>query len=459
MDHIPLPKNPTWGRLEIPCLTEQDYDGGDPRSYPAREGFGDRTHFEWEKLLAKPPQGFVRFMQRWRYFGLIARVFRYPDGTWPTVTDLSRLNADNERVLDTSKLPDIARQTILAGGVAESQKYGSLMSRCEFAKRFFLKIEGSQSAKKSQPHLKDKALLEKVSLSKYYDTLEGQEVLPEMIAYSVLLLHEFIGSVLDFAPLYLHPSMQHTTLEQALSETGDRTSYQPNSQNACARQMVSAGWCPARIEELKMILPLSGMLYVANLPRLDNKDHRTCTADMCFLAKIKDCDYNTLHDHDGEDCEHVEPDLGQLTTILETSTFPVMKCSIDAAQSSISLEPFDPEVPYVAISHVWSDGLGNPRNNSIPRCQFRRLSDLVREVGIRFPALKTSAFWLDTVCCPVEDGSRIQNIALEKMKDTYKNAAAVLILDSYLLQQTAADLTNVERLMRVLCCRWTGRLW
>jgi hypothetical protein len=28
---------------------------------------------------------------------------------------------------------------------------------------------------------------------------------------------------------------------------------------------------------------------------------------------------------------------------------------------------------YIAITHVWADGLGNPRENSLPTCQIKRL--------------------------------------------------------------------------------------
>ena len=32
---------------------------------------------------------------------------------------------------------------------------------------------------------------------------------------------------------------------------------------------------------------------------------------------------------------------------------------------------------YIAISHVWSDGLGNPNENSLPLCQPEFLYDLL----------------------------------------------------------------------------------
>lgn len=31
------------------------------------------------------------------------------------------------------------------------------------------------------------------------------------------------------------------------------------------------------------------------------------------------------------------------------------------------------QVRYVAISHIWADGLGNPKENAMPRCQLMLL--------------------------------------------------------------------------------------
>jgi hypothetical protein len=53
----------------------------------------------------------------------------------------------------------------------------------------------------------------------------------------------------------------------------------------------------------------------------------------------------------------------------------------------------------------------------------------------------------------------VQNNALERMKDTYQSPAAVLVLDFSLLRYRAMELTDVEILMRIVCCRCISRLW
>lgn len=74
-----------------------------------------------------------------------------------------------------------------------------------------------------------------------------------------------------------------------------------------------------------------------------------------------------------------------------------------------------PEIPYIAISHVWIDGLGNPNANSLPVCQLARLRHLVEEVLSNFNRGPSHIdnihrnpekpprplFWLNTLLCPV----------------------------------------------------------
>jgi len=60
-------------------------------------------------------------------------------------------------------------------------------------------------------------------------------------------------------------------------------------------------------------------------------------------------------------------------------------------------------IPYVAISHVWSDGLGNAIANTLPWCQLQRIQGLVDALyqdtaGNQHPV----PFWMDTLCVPVE---------------------------------------------------------
>lgn len=79
------------------------------------------------------------------------------------------------------------------------------------------------------------------------------------------------------------------------------------------------------------------------------------------------------------------------------------------------------DVEYVAISHVWSGGLGNVSSNAIPTCQFKRLSALVGSLFNGTP----HPFRLDTLCFPLEP-QEAYNLALVRMRESYEKADRVL---------------------------------
>ncbi|KAI1141814.1 hypothetical protein F5Y05DRAFT_373862 [Hypoxylon sp. FL0543] len=148
---------------------------------------------------------------------------------------------------------------------------------------------------------------------------------------------------------------------------------------------------------------------------------------------------------------------------------------------------------YVAVSHVWADGLGNPLSNSLPECQVKRLNrqisalskgkrketlvDEVFEAYLNAPERvsftahwvpatsrdteKTSSYlWIDTLCVPVgksKESLRIQ--AINKMASVYVGASHVLVLD-YELQQLRLDTQPLaDHMASIISCNWSSRNW
>jgi len=90
-------------------------------------------------------------------------------------------------------------------------------------------------------------------------------------------------------------------------------------------------------------------------------------------------------------------------------------------------------VPYVCISHVWSDGLGNPRGNEMNACQLDRVKQVVNRLyddklnENQDPIL----WWLDTLCVPKGEAyRREEQETVAKMKAIYTQAQKVLLFDS-----------------------------
>ena len=116
---------------------------------------------------------------------------------------------------------------------------------------------------------------------------------------------------------------------------------------------------------------------------------------------------------------------------------------------------------YVAISHVWADGLGNPQANTMPRCQLVYLQEKVNWVCSHHESCASNdpsvAFWIDTLCVPLHD-KQARRIAISKMKEVYHNAKLVIVLDSSLLYQ-ALPPTYEETLLAISGALWNQRLW
>lgn len=135
---------------------------------------------------------------------------------------------------------------------------------------------------------------------------------------------------------------------------------------------------------------------------------------------------------------------------------------------NIEVVTYTPETPYVAISHVWADGLG--RENSVPRCQLSHLLKLVDtlrtctafffdpDTRARDVEKRPLLVWLDTLCCPVSP-PEAKALALAQMRRTYESLRHVLLLDAGLQTYHRHEITCVEALARVFSSGWMSRLW
>jgi hypothetical protein len=118
-----------------------------------------------------------------------------------------------------------------------------------------------------------------------------------------------------------------------------------------------------------------------------------------------------------------------------------------------------PDIAYVAISHVWTDDLGNVQRNALPRCQMLRLSELTRSLPGCAP--NSTPFWIDTIGRPpdVAGQNEAQGLAVGVMRRTYEDAYAVLVLDSWLQSLAIKGLSDTEILLRIVCSAWNSRPW
>ena len=145
------------------------------------------------------------------------------------------------------------------------------------------------------------------------------------------------------------------------------------------------------------------------------------------------------------------------TSTLRSGGIPLI--SVHRSKKAVKLELTcnRRETVYFAISHVWADGLGNPHANALPQCQLLRLQSLVNGQSHSVSKQDNVPFWIDTLCVPTKP-HEAQKMALNKMAETYQNAARVLVLDRG-IQEISSAASKYETCLQILTSSWSRRTW
>ena len=132
--------------------------------------------------------------------------------------------------------------------------------------------------------------------------------------------------------------------------------------------------------------------------------HSKCSGVECARNSIDPYDYRMSHDLglcEGS-CSMVKPSLEGVIDILKNQeiSIPIMQIVdensfIDLCTSSRPME-IRSKKDYIAISHVWVDGLGSTTNVGLPECKARRLLRLIRKVAQD----ANPSIWIDALCIP-----------------------------------------------------------
>ncbi|KAL0572045.1 hypothetical protein V5O48_009923, partial [Marasmius crinis-equi] len=235
-------------------------------------------------------------------------------------------------------------------------------------------------------------------------------------------------------------------------------------------EMLEAGWCPRQVA-IAEHCSFETYYYCSQLrlpsgrgPEEEELFHRKCTQLQCLTLQVDEETYQTKHVWSGCDCTWFSFETDALGTILREGRIPIVAFDTDAEQLILSsAEVFsNATTPYIALSHVWSDGLGNPHANALPLCQLRRIAALVQGL-LPAPQPSTAAqskpwFWMDTLCCPVKDRAA-RSLAIQRMRQTYQRASSVLVLAADLQAIAAADLPVADCVYLTGLSFWTSRLW
>lgn len=399
MDHILKPSNAIHDHIEVPYLADL-YDGGPFAT------FLERRCLDRDLLLRMWQDGsmdefLLGLLQQWLFFGVLTEVLFLT----PTISAFKRRNDDGRDVVYTRELPRICN---------EFKAQVPYLLREDDRSRVEKVINTAQT------------MVDAICFRHSWNRDR------QVIILSIVLLYNLIR---DFWDLEFSSSLKGYL-------------------GFLESRMIDDGWCKSDVERLRYALEPEKLYFVAQMdPPTPLEDHRGCQKHRCLLKQLDWLTYETKHTYEGCACPHVTASQADMSIILESNAIPlVLWCS----GSQMKIVSSDDYPNYVAISHVWSDRLGNTRANSLPRCQLERLhrivNDLFEDEKIIVP------FWIDTICCPKEP-KESHDLAIISMRKTYRDAKEVLVLDAYLERTEWKPLSLMESLLRIICSSWTRRLW
>lgn len=158
--------------------------------------------------------------------------------------------------------------------------------------------------------------------------------------------------------------------------------------------------------------------------------------------------------------------------IIEADRIPLIRFKKkEAGEDPIELEVVDSGLcqEYATISHVWSDGYGNPKQNKLWRCQLTYLRDLLKEAQMQKNRQNRGEakekpdplpFWIDTLMIPVQDEYKsARKKAITQIYKVYSRARYTIVIDNGLSDMPWSDKDYTTTAMRILASGWMRRLW
>ena len=433
MDHLPSVPNATVPGLEIvPYVCKKSYDNGPFLTYPVRENrpeivpdaaiAGKASLQEYERLHPTPNEEFEAFCQTWLFFGMINEFL----GNICTPADFLRPGVDGtSSILSTSQLPALVERWVA------SVQDGSLSITYEHVAKCLRLTHTTLKATGPDFDLSVKFCIASVG---------------ELFEYAANRAFEIGNLVLENAC----PTSWRVPF-------GGATHFE--------RLLERSGWCPSQIS-IMVSSPVSmqSLYFFASMhDSVSAGRHDLCDKMKCVAYQTDFESYATQHVTKTCRCEDFCVDIESLNNISATGALALLRIrgveTLD--QLTVEVVASQPDSQYLALSHVWADGLGNVNANALPRCQLLQLGRLTQSLRAKLslddPQYEL-LFWCDTLCCPASPGEG-KNRVLAQMKSIYEQATCVLVLDASLRPHRSETMRPEEVCARMIVSGWMRRLW
>ncbi|KAK3302583.1 uncharacterized protein B0T15DRAFT_310511 [Chaetomium strumarium] len=464
MDFLP---HPTFGvePLDIPFVADTPYVfGTDFWDFPKLHGFGD----QWASL---PAPRLASLAQSWLYFGTISEFLGRPIDYREFQVSRSVSGKPLLPLLDEW----LASHAITADGPADRGDADELEQRrqvlYEHARFLDAVIQLAEDFDKvSQSHVKP---IPTIILS----------VKVLCIALRSMLWHLARGNV-DDTLMWPSPA---TRRRRELVPAADA----PGKQTLCpsAQLLLDVlrlrGWCPFYARKVMTSYNYALAYYFTRLFRTYSPglSHDGCSDDECVASNVDIFSYVPKHARGGCLCQPKSVPMDQIRAIIEDGGIPLIRLR-GSSRTGVRIEVtrMTARTRFVAVSHVWSEGIGNAHTNALPECQLRRLhahisklKPLRRDQGadVDFnplssldtgfqPAMarRPKYLWIDALCMPPGGSTAFLRLrAINKLPAVYQAADRILVLDSTLERMSVADSDSLEQFARFMVSPWMGRCW
>ena len=393
MEHLPPVVKP-YEPISVPFIADE-YDGGDFAEYANRRGLDlERlTKGDFQNLTSDQV---ASFLQTWLYFGLLHGIL----GVNFNTEEFVRIDEEGNKWLTTAKLPvylyraaDLIRK---AKGMPEYTE---------------------EHVKTRNSHI-HKCLRLSKDIWEEFNRLPERFNIPSPMSHEIALGIHILAITLQVGATELcGGNLGEPTYRKVPWESGRH--WRVTRNNFIDQRMVLQGWCPSVVRQIWNNQNPIGQYYASLLgPPRRKLDHSDCDFGDNDCTAMKKLPLGGVkHETDDCRCDILLVDSVRLAEIIERQEIPVL-CLIEQegipVLEVVSLAS-EPGLEYTAMSHVWTDGWGNPTENSLPLCRVQKIVRDIRATysmpdfdveppqGSYYRATKHDDrvfFWMDTLCVP-----------------------------------------------------------
>lgn len=350
MDLLCDPASPATPPRKTPYVCNELWDGGPFKTYPIRQGkvglipprlrhflgpgaFPEPYH---EMLYPTPKEEIQPFLQTWLWFGLLAEML-----------GLNEISAGIHLVDSTAATEGI--RNLYASTIYISDGDGKQYIN---AKEVLNSAQMIAERQKLAPNLQERLIYVRDCLQYVNFMIPSALNVDETVRYSICALGEYFSTGLASVVGQSNPKIEVPNLAFSWHQN-----YM-NSRGTIDKEMLQRGWCPSETEKIRsQFQGLQTMHHISQLQKSNsNQDHSNCTRHLCTAFQMDIETYQPSHLSDDCSCPLITIDERATSLILRsTDTFPILRfdqIGDELDNFELVVEPYEPGIPYVALSHV-----------------------------------------------------------------------------------------------------------